>query len=62
MELFDKQGGAVSPGLLCLIDVAVDSRPGIAFMKLEREEGAQLTLIGASGKKTFSMKVLDDSC
>ncbi len=60
MELFDKQGGSVSSGLLCAIDVAIDSRPGIAFMKLEREEGAQLTLSGATGKKTFSMKVLDD--
>jgi hypothetical protein len=60
LELFDKQSGSVSPGLLCLIDVAVDSRPGIAMMKLEREEGAQLKLSGVSGKKTFSMNILND--
>ena len=59
-ELFDKQTGSVSSGLLCVIDIAVDSQAGIAVMKLEREEGAQLKLGGEGGKKTFSMNVLND--
>lgn len=60
MELFSKQIGSVSPGLLCVIDVAIGSYPGIVLMKLERHEGAQLKLSKAGNKQTFSMAVLDD--
>ena len=60
LELFDKQIGSVSPGLLCLLDVAAGALPGIAILKLEREEGARLKLSGEKGKKTFSMEVLGD--
>jgi len=60
LELFDKQIGSVSPGLLCMIDVVMDSRIGIVLMKLERHEGAQLTLQKDGNKQTFAMSVLDD--
>ena len=60
VELFGKQNGAVSPGLLCMIEVVVDSQIGIVLMKLERHEGAQLKLSKSGNKQTFSMSVLDD--
>jgi hypothetical protein len=59
-HLFEQQLGSVSPGLLCVIDVAASSLSGIVLMKLEREEGAQLQLSEKGGKKTFSMSVLDN--
>jgi len=58
--LFQQQTGAVSPGLLCVIDVAASHHDGLVLMKLEREAGAQLQLTNKSGKRTFSMEVLDD--
>jgi hypothetical protein len=59
-ELFSKQTGMVSPGLLCVVDARVDSEPCVILMKLERHQGAQLKLKQSAGKKTFSMDVLDD--
>jgi hypothetical protein len=58
--LFEQQNGAVSPGLLCVLDVAVAQRSAVVLMKLEREEGARLELIEKTGKKTFDMSVLDN--
>lgn len=59
--LFEQHTGAVSPGLLCVIDVAIaGSQDAIVLMKLEREEGAQLQLTDSHGKKTFAMSVLDN--
>jgi hypothetical protein len=59
--LFEQHTGAVSSGLLCVIDVAVEgSKDAIIVMKLEREEGAQLELTDCGGKKTFAMSVLDN--
>jgi hypothetical protein len=40
--LFDQQHGAISPGLLCAIDLTASGRRGLVLMKLEREGGAQL--------------------
>ncbi len=59
-ELFSKQSGAVSSGLLCVIDARLDSQRCVIVMKLERHEGAQLKMGEDGGKKTFSMQVLDD--
>jgi len=58
--LFEQQHGAISPGLLCVLDAVVRQSPGLVFMKLEREEGARLELAEHKGKKTFDMSVLDN--
>ncbi len=59
-HLFELQHGAISPGLLSVMDVAVDGQRGLTMMKLEREEGARLELTQRSGKTTFDMSVLDN--
>jgi hypothetical protein len=59
-NLFEQHIGSVSPGLLCVIDVAVGGKSAIILMKLEREEGAQLELSKKDGKKTYAMSVLDN--
>jgi hypothetical protein len=58
--LFEQQHGAISPGLLCVLDATTAGRPCVVLMKLEREEGAQVELAERSGKKTFAMSVLDN--
>lgn len=58
--LLERQPGSASAGLLALVSCIVSGRHGIALMKLEREEGAQLKLSEHGGKKTFEMSVLDD--
>lgn len=58
--LFELQHGAISSGLLCVLDVAASGLPGIILMKLEREEGARLEFTEKSGKKAFAMSVLDN--
>ncbi|HEY6251345.1 MAG TPA: nucleoid-associated protein, partial [Candidatus Angelobacter sp.] len=58
--LFEQQIGSISPGLLCVIDVAVSGMASTVLMKLEREEGAQLELANKQGKKMFAMSVLDN--
>ena len=52
-ELFSKQTGATSSGLLCVIDARVDGQKCVVLMKLERHEGAQLTMSDDDGKKDF---------
>jgi len=58
--LFELQHGAISSGLLCVVDVAAGGRAGLILMKLEREEGARLELTQKLGKKAFAMSVLDN--
>jgi len=58
--LFEQQNGAISPGLLCVLDVVVQQAAAVVLMKLEREEGARLELTEHTGKKTFDMSVLDN--
>ncbi|MGO9209425.1 MAG: nucleoid-associated protein [Terriglobales bacterium] len=58
--LFEQHTGAISPGLLCVIDAAASGHPCLILMKLERERGAQLELSGAPGHRTFAMSVLND--
>ena len=59
-QLFDRQNGTASAGLLCTVDAVAGGRAAMIFMKLERENGAQLHPIGVEGKKTFTMNMLDD--
>ena len=60
-SLWTHHTGGISPGLLCVLDVEVNKRRGVALMKLEREEGARLELgKNEHGKKTFSMSMLDN--
>lgn len=59
-HLHQVQHGAVSPGLLCVVEFAAHSNRGLILMKLEREAGAQLTLDKVGDKTRFSMSVLDD--
>ena len=58
--LFEQHNGAISPGLLCVIDAVASGKPCLILMKLEREGGAQLELSGAPGHRTFAMSVLND--
>jgi hypothetical protein len=58
--LFEQQNGAISAGLLCVLDAVVRQSATLVFMKLEREEGARLELIQHKGKQTFDMSVLDN--
>ena len=60
VALFEHQPGSASPGLLAVVSCVVGGRASVALMKLEREEGAQLTLSDRDGKKTFEMDVLAD--
>jgi hypothetical protein len=59
-HLWTLHTGGVSPGLLCVLDIAVGSQPAVGVMKLEREEGARLELSKHNGKKTFAMSVLNN--
>lgn len=58
--LFEQHTGATSRGLLCVIDVISGGREGLALLKLEREEGAELKFREEGGKRTFDMSVLDN--
>jgi 37-kD nucleoid-associated bacterial protein len=58
-HLYQVQGGAVSPGLLCVLDMVMLNRHGLILMKLEREEGAELKIREAGGRTHFELSVLD---
>lgn len=58
--LHEQHTGAISPGLLCVIDVVSGGRSGLALLKLEREEGAELKFLEKDGKRIFDMSVLDN--
>ena len=58
-HLHQVQTGAVSPGLLCVIDILVAGRHGIVLMKLEREAGAELKMTSSNGRTQFQMSILD---
>jgi hypothetical protein len=59
-HLHQVQHGAISAGLLCVIEFAADGKHGLILMKLEREAGAQLKLDKTGDKTRFAMSVLDD--
>lgn len=58
--LFEQQTGPVSGGLLCVIEVVTGGLPGIALLKLEKEQGAELHWRTRDGKKSYEMSVLDN--
>lgn len=58
--LLEHQPGSASPGLLAVVSCSVGGFPGLALLKLEREEGAQLKMSSRDGKKTFEMDILAD--
>jgi hypothetical protein len=58
-HLYQVQSGAVSPGLLCVIDIVIGNRHGLILMKLERDEGAELKMKAERGRTHFEMSVLD---
>jgi 37-kD nucleoid-associated bacterial protein len=59
--LFQLQVGSVSPGLLCVIDIATGGRNTVAILKLERERGAELHLkTQRNGQRAFAMSILDN--
>jgi hypothetical protein len=58
--LFAQHTGATSPGLLCVMAVTSGTKSGIAMLKLERQEGAEIKFGGEEGKKCFDIDVLDN--
>jgi hypothetical protein len=58
-HLHQVQSGAVSAGLLCVIDMVMAGLHGLVLMKLEREEGAELKIMEERGRTHFEMSVLD---
>jgi len=51
-----QQSGAVSPGLLCVIEGSVDDKRAVGVVKLEMEEGVQLTRKRVEGKRSLTIK------
>lgn len=58
--LFDQQNGQMSAGLLCVMDIITGGRRGLAVLKLEREQGADLQLKTTAKGRRFEMSVLDN--
>jgi len=58
-HLYQVQTGAVSAGLLAVIDVTVDNRHGLILMKLERDQGAEVKMKHEGQKSHFEMSILD---
>ena len=58
--LLEYQTGAMSAGLLAVMDCAVGGVAAIAVLKLEREEGAQLEQGVRDGRRTYEMSVLEN--
>jgi hypothetical protein len=59
-ELFKQHTGATSAGLLCVMSVRSMKKPGIAVLKLERQEGMEIKFSGDEGHKTFDLDVLEN--
>lgn len=58
--LFAQHTGATSPGLLCVMAVTAGTKSGVAILKLERQEGAEIKFSGEEGSRVFDMDVLDN--
>lgn len=59
--LFGEHVGNVSPGLMCVVDIRVAGRRGVAMLKLEREAGAQLEpRTTKDGKQSFELSLIDN--
>jgi len=58
--LYAQHTGATSPGLLCVMSITAGPKSGIAILKLERQEGAEIKFTGEEGHRVFNMDVLDN--
>jgi len=58
--LYAQHTGATSPGLLCVMSVTAGAKSGIAILKLERQEGAEIKFTGEEGHRVFNMDVLEN--
>ncbi|HEY5941266.1 MAG TPA: nucleoid-associated protein [Solirubrobacterales bacterium] len=54
------QTGVNSAGLLCVATGTCGSRPAVAVLKLERDEGARLRRRGKGSQRSLAMTYLDD--
>jgi hypothetical protein len=58
--LFAQHNGATSPGLLCVTAVTAGAKTGVAILKLERQEGAEIKFRGEEGSRVVDMDVLEN--
>lgn len=58
--LYAQHNGSTSPGLLCVMQVTVGMRRGVAILKLERQGGAEIRFDGEEGKRFFDLDVLEN--
>jgi hypothetical protein len=58
--LYQCQGGISPQGLLTVMTVTVEGRPGVAIIKLEKEEGTRVQRKKVQGGSTFSVDHLRD--
>lgn len=60
-HLFDAQSGAMSPGLLVVLEGTYQSsRPFVSVLKLEKEEGARAATTKIKGMATYSVEYMRD--
>jgi len=59
-HLYGLQNGAISPGLLCVIDIVAGGRHGLVLMKLEREAGAALEPVREGAEIHFDMDLFSN--
>jgi len=58
--LFAQHTGATSSGLLSVMQVIVGPKNGLAILKLERQEGAEIKFSGEEGKRVFDFDVFEN--
>jgi hypothetical protein len=58
--LYECQGGISPSGLLTVVKAKVGQRPGIAIIKLEKEEGTRVQRTTIKGRSTFNVNHLRD--
>jgi hypothetical protein len=59
-RLHDSQSGAMSGGLLVVMEGTHDERPILSVLKLEKEEGARASSAEVEGKATYSVEYMRD--
>lgn len=59
-QLFASQSGAMSGGLLVVMEGTHDGSPVLSVLKLEKEEGARAASAQVEGKSTYSVEYMRD--
>jgi len=59
-QLFESQSGAMSGGLLVVMEGKHDGSPILSVLKLEKEEGARAASAQVEGKSTYSVEYMRD--